>query len=106
MPQLRFSATDKSIVLIGAIFKADDPSTPQTVLHPLRVIDGQSDAFTVASPGAYRYEFNIHGTAKFSLSLSIEPTGAPATCFAGPFDPKDPDLGASASIDRKSFFVV
>ena len=106
MPQLRFKATDNSVVLIGAIFRAEDPSTPQTVLLSLRLIDGQSDSFTVASPGAYRYEFNIHGAAKFALSLAVDPAGTPVTCFIGPFDPKDPNLGASAAIDRKSFFVV
>lgn len=105
MPSLKFSASDKTVVLVGGIFHASDPPSTAHPVAQLTVQNGVSSAFTVPA-GQYRYEFNIHGTAKFTLSLARDPEGTPEKCFPGPFDPQDPALGPGAALDRKSFFFV
>jgi hypothetical protein len=106
MPTLQFSASDPSVVLIGAIFHAADATSQDAILQYVRVLNGVSEQFIVPSTGPYRYEFNIHGTVAFTLSLASLPGGTPVSCYSGPFDPNDPALGHGASIDRKSFFIV
>jgi hypothetical protein len=97
-----FSASDPNAVLIGGVFPKGAPTSSNPVATV--TVKGSTSTPFVLSPGDYRYEFNIAGGGKFTLSLFVHGVGA--SCTPSSFDPNDPTLGNLAALDRISNFTV
>lgn len=97
-----FSADDPNALLVGGIFTQDAPAST----HPLAAVTvtGNTSTPFVVPSGAYRYEFNIASSNKFTLTLYVH--GVATACAPASFDPKDPALGNLASIDRITTFTI
>jgi hypothetical protein len=103
MDKIKFTV-DQDVNLSGCIFRAQDSTSPQAVQLSIDVAGRESGEFSLL-PGAYRYEFNIHGSAPpFNLTIASSDRTIPHS--GSPFDPADPSLGHSAKMDRKLFFII